>query len=142
LEYPLLGISSSWKIVKVELDMEAKRVVIRAEVDRKTMWCHPDTQLPAALHKWTERSWRHLDTCLFETLISAEVPSVKRKDGSIEEIAVPWAGRLPAPYQAAGAGPVIRVRRIMLPKASRFSDDLPAGQFSNRLAVDNLVEHP
>lgn len=89
----ILGISSPWKIVKVELDMEAKRVVIRTEVDRKTKWYHPDTQLPASLHKWTERTWRHLDTCQFETLIIADVPSVKHKDGSIEEIAVPWAGR-------------------------------------------------
>ena len=92
----ILGISSPWKIVNVDLDIDAKRVVIRTEVDRKTKWYHPDTKLQASLHKWTERAWRHLDTCQFETLIIAEVPSVKHKDGSIEEIeeiAVPWAGR-------------------------------------------------
>jgi len=89
----ILGIASPWTIVSVKLDMEAKRVVIRTEVDRKTKWFHPDTKLPAALHKWAERSWRHLDTCQFETVIMANVPSVKHKDGSIEEIAVPWAGR-------------------------------------------------
>ena len=32
----ILGISSPWKIVNVELDMEAKRFVIRVEVDRTT----------------------------------------------------------------------------------------------------------
>jgi hypothetical protein len=30
----ILGISSPWKIVSVELDMEAKRVVITTEADR------------------------------------------------------------------------------------------------------------
>jgi len=89
----ILGISSPWKVVNVDLDMDAKRVVVRAEVDRKTKWYHPDTKLPASLHKWAERTWRHLDTCQFETLIIANVPSVKYQDGSIEEIAVPWADR-------------------------------------------------
>ena len=94
----ILGIEAPWKIVSVDLDMEAKRVVIRAEVDRTTKWYHPDTRLPASLHKWAERTWRHLDTCQFETLIIADVPSVKHKDGSIEEIArhravvTSWAG--------------------------------------------------
>ena len=58
----ILGISSPWKIVNVELDMESKRVVIRVEVDRTTKWGHPDTKQPASLHKWTERTWQHLDT--------------------------------------------------------------------------------
>lgn len=89
----ILGIASPWTIISVDLDMDAKRVDIRAEVDRKTKWFHPDTKLPASLHKWTERSWRHLDTCQFETVITANVPSVKYQDGHIEEIAVPWAGR-------------------------------------------------
>ena len=85
----ILGISSPWKIVNVELDMEAKRVVIRVEVDRTTKWGHPDTKQAASLHKWAERTWRHLDTCQFETVIKANVPSVKHRDGSIEDIAVP-----------------------------------------------------
>ena len=89
----ILGISAPWKIVNVELDMEAKRVVITAEVDRATQWAHPETKQAASLHKWTERTWRHLDTCQFETVIHANVPSVKHRDGSIEEVAVPWADR-------------------------------------------------
>ena len=89
----ILGISAPWKIVNVELDMEAKRVVITAEVDRATQWAHPETKQAASLHQWTERTWRHLDTCQFETVIKANVPSVKHRDGSIEEVAVPWADR-------------------------------------------------
>jgi hypothetical protein len=40
----ILGISAPWKIVNVELDMEAKRVVITAKVDRATKWAHPETK--------------------------------------------------------------------------------------------------
>jgi hypothetical protein len=37
----------------MELDMEAKRVVITAEVDRTTRWGHPETIQPPSLHMWT-----------------------------------------------------------------------------------------
>jgi transposase len=74
--------------------MEAKRVVIRAEVDRTTKGAHPETKQAAAMHKSTERTLRrHLDTCQFETVIKANVPSMKHRDGSIEEIAVSSADR-------------------------------------------------
>ena len=89
----ILGLGAPWSVSKVDLDLAAKRVVVRVEVDRSTKWFHPETQEPATLHKWTERRWRHLDTCQFETVIEANVPSVKYRDGSIEEVAVPWADR-------------------------------------------------
>ena len=47
----------------------------------------------AHVHRWRKRSWRHLDTCQFETVISARVPSLKHADGRDEEVAVPWAER-------------------------------------------------
>lgn len=89
----ILGLSEPWSVRKVDLEMEAKRVMVRVEVDRRTKWFHPETKESATLHKWTERRWRHLDTCQFETIIEASVPSVKYRDGSIEEVAVPWADR-------------------------------------------------
>ena len=89
----ILGLESPWGVSNVDLDMTANRVVIRLEIDRTTKWFHPETREPAILHKWTERRWRHLDTCQFETIIEASVPSVKYRDGKIEEVAVPWADR-------------------------------------------------
>jgi hypothetical protein len=47
----ILGVSAPWKIVNVELDMEPKRVVITAEVDRTTKWAHPETKQAAYMHK-------------------------------------------------------------------------------------------
>jgi hypothetical protein len=72
---------------------QRSRAVITAEVDQTTKWAHPETKQAASLHKWTERTWRHLDTCQFETVIKANVPSMKHRAGSVEEIAVPWADR-------------------------------------------------
>jgi transposase len=89
----ILGLETPWSVSDVDLDMAANRVVVRVEIDRTTKWFHPESQEPATVHKWTERRWRHLDTCQFETIIEASVPSVKYRDGSIEEVAVPWADR-------------------------------------------------
>jgi transposase len=45
----------------------------------------------AHIHGWERRSWRHLDTCGFATVITAEVPRVKDEKGQTETVAVPWA---------------------------------------------------
>jgi transposase len=89
----ILGLEAPWKVMKVDLDMDAKRVVIRVEVEPGTKWGNAETKAAAHVHKWAERTWRHLDTCQFETMIVAQVPSVKHADGSVEEVAVPWADR-------------------------------------------------
>ncbi len=73
--------------------MELNRVTVRVELEAGTKWGNPEAGAVAHLHKWTERQWRHLDTCQFETIIKARVPSVRHADGRDEEIAVPWAER-------------------------------------------------
>jgi transposase len=43
-------------------------------------------------HPWLgKEEWRHLDTCGFATVITAEVPRVKDEKGQTETVAVPWA---------------------------------------------------
>ena len=60
----------------------------------KTVWGDPrGNGTRAHIHSWTKRTWRHLDTCQFETIIEAEVPRVKFADGKSEEVVVPWAER-------------------------------------------------
>ena len=89
----VLGLEQPWKVVDVDLNMEANRVVVRVELESGVRWGDPEAREAATVHKWTERRWRHLDTCQFETVIEARVPSVKMRDGSVKEVAVPWADR-------------------------------------------------
>jgi transposase len=37
------------------------------------------------------RTWRHLDTCQYRTLLTAEVPRVSCKDHGVHQVPVPWA---------------------------------------------------
>ena len=38
-----------------------------------------------------ERSWRHLDTCQFETVLTCRVPRLRLGDGKVWTVPVPWA---------------------------------------------------
>jgi transposase len=58
---------------------------------RDTVWVCPDTRQRVHIHDWTQRRWRHLDTCQFKTIIEAKVPRLKYPDGRTKNLDTPWA---------------------------------------------------
>jgi transposase len=90
----LLGLSKPWSVDRVELELEQNRITVHVQCEHGTVWGDPETgQDRAYIHGWVERSWRHLDTCQFETRIVAKVPRLKFKSGRVEDATVPWAER-------------------------------------------------
>jgi transposase len=90
----LLGLKAPWSVRSVELSMAEQRVVVEVVLDRGQVWADlADSTRRAHVHGWRERQWRHLDTCQFETVIRARVPQLKHSDGTVAEVAVPWAQR-------------------------------------------------
>lgn len=90
----LLGLSAPWYVKEVRLELESCRVSVVIGCKDKTVWGDPKgSGTRAHIHSWSKRTWRHLDTCQFETIIEAEVPRVKFADGKTAEVAVPWAQR-------------------------------------------------
>ena len=90
----LLGLKSPWSVKSVDLSLAEQRVVVEVVLKRGQVWADPtDASQRAHIHGWSERQWRHLDTCQFETLIKARVPQLKYSNGAVEELAVPWAER-------------------------------------------------
>lgn len=86
-----LGIKVPWRVVSVSFLAEEKVVEVRVELVRGTVWADPGTRERAHVKDWTERRWRHLDTCEFRTEVVAKVPRVLYSDGRTETVAVPWA---------------------------------------------------
>jgi transposase len=88
----LLGIQSPWQVRNVNLDLHLKRVEI------ELAWT-PGAKAPCPVcgHAGTlydaapERTWRHLDTMQFETILSTRVPRVACPEDGVKTIAVPWA---------------------------------------------------
>ena len=90
----LLGLKTPWSVKSVDLSLADQRVVVEVVLKAGQVWADPtDATKRAHINGWTERQWRHLDTCQFETLIKARVPQLKYSDGAVQELAVPWAER-------------------------------------------------
>lgn len=90
----LLGLKTPWSVKSVDLSLKEQRVMVEVVLKQGQVWADPtDSTKRAHINGWTERQWRHLDTCQFETLIKARVPQLKYSDGTVEELAVPWAER-------------------------------------------------
>lgn len=90
----LLGLKTPWLVKSVDLSLADQRVVVEVVLKTGQVWADPtDASKRAHINGWTERQWRHLDTCQFETLIKARIPQLKYSDGTVRELAVPWAER-------------------------------------------------
>jgi transposase len=87
----ILGLQAPWHIARVELEPTTQRVELWAEHDT-TRWPCPECQqlLPCADHA-DERTWRHLDTCQFQTHLHARVPRVQCPTHGVKQVRVPWA---------------------------------------------------
>ena len=90
----LLGLKSPWSVKSVDLSLEEQRIVVEVVLKPGQVWADPtDSTRRAHINGWSKRQWRHLDTCQLETIIKARVPQLKYSDGTVEELAVPWAER-------------------------------------------------
>ena len=87
----ILGLQAPWHIVRVELDATTQRVDLWAE-HADTRWPCPECQQLLACADHAEaRTWRHLDTCQFETHLHARVPRVHCPTHGVRQVRVPWA---------------------------------------------------
>ena len=88
----LLGIGSPWEVKTVALKLAAKEV----EIELGWQWgaaaqC-PECGGPCSIHdRAPERTWRHLDTMQFTTLIRARIPRSQCPEHGVKTMAVPWA---------------------------------------------------
>jgi transposase len=92
----LLGLCGPWKVQDVGLDLKRQSVVVRVSCDSSQVWSCPKCTHRATIHDWTERVWRHLDTCQMRTQIEARVPRVRCTNEECPErgtitVQVPWA---------------------------------------------------
>jgi transposase len=88
----LLGVGSPWEVKNVELKLADKKV----EIELGWQWgaaakC-PECGRECSIHDCApERTWRHLDTMQFTTLIRARTPRSDCPEHGVKTMAVPWA---------------------------------------------------
>jgi transposase len=87
----LLGLVHPWKVVNVDLNMAEAKVTVKLGHDPMTTFNCPDCGGLFTVYDHRKRSWRHLDTCGFVTIVEADVPRVKCTDHGVKQVSVPWA---------------------------------------------------
>jgi transposase len=89
----LLGLDDSWEASEVALDLEGQRVKIQLTHRGGPVNC-PECQGACSIADHApERTWRHLDTMQFETVLRAATPRANCPHCGVKTIAVPWAGK-------------------------------------------------
>jgi transposase len=88
----LLGISAPWTVSRVDLNLEEVAVYVYLTETDDAVWCCPTCGGPATLYDHREeRTWRHLDSCQFQTYLVASVPRVCCPTHGVLTAAVSWS---------------------------------------------------
>ena len=87
----VLGLKSPWGIERVETELAAGEVHVWVALPTNTLWVCPECSAAAPIHDHQDRSWRHLDTCQFHTIVHARVPRLKCPTHGVRQLKVPWA---------------------------------------------------
>ena len=88
----ILGLSEPWFVQSVDLNVSDHRVDVRVAHRSEARWSCPRCGKAAPLHDHREsRTWRHLDTCQFQTHLHACVPRVNCPEHGVGTVSVPWA---------------------------------------------------
>jgi transposase len=88
----LLGIGSPWEVKAVALKLAEKKVEIELGWQWGSAARCPECGRECSLHDSApERTWRHLDTMQFITVIRARTPRANCPEHGVKTMTVPWA---------------------------------------------------
>ena len=88
----ILGLTDPWQVKQVDLDVANQCVTVQVEHRADATWCCPHCGQPAPLYDHAPtRTWRHLDTCQFQTHLQARPPRVECPEHGVCNAPLPWA---------------------------------------------------
>ncbi|MCZ6799521.1 MAG: ISL3 family transposase [Nitrospirae bacterium] len=88
----LLGLTSPWTVGRVELNIKEQCVEVWAEHGDGVVWACPTCARELPLYDHAEpRTWRHLDSCQYQTHLHARIPRVACRQHGVVQVSVPWA---------------------------------------------------
>ncbi len=87
----LLGITEPWGVELVEMKQNEGEVHVTVALPTNTRWVCPECHAAAPIHDHQDRTWRHLDTCQFKTLVHGRVPRLNCPTHGVRQLQVSWA---------------------------------------------------
>lgn len=88
----LLGLTTPWQVSRVELSVPQQEVRVHVTYDfaQPHLLC-PECGQPGPYYDLREeRTWRHLDSCQFQTFLVARLPRIECREHGVKTIAAPW----------------------------------------------------
>jgi transposase len=99
----ILGIGAPWLVSRVDLALESEEVHVYLAHAGTASWRCPECGEVCPLHDHQpERTWRHLDTCQYRTVLHAELPRTWCETHGARVVEIPWAephGRFTALFE-------------------------------------------
>jgi transposase len=88
----ILGLASPWVVERVELELKAEAVHVFVGHPASATWSCAECGRACPLHDHgPERTWRHLDTCQYRTLLHAAAPRTNCPEHGVRTVRLPWA---------------------------------------------------
>ncbi len=88
----LLGLDAAWEVSEVSLCMEENRVeILLRHRGTESVTCPECEAACSVADHAPQRTWRHLDTMQFETVLRARVPRARCGRCGVKTTTVPWA---------------------------------------------------
>ena len=88
----LLGVTAPWTVQRVDMDVHNLRVDVHLEHAPAARFACPQCGRECSVYDHAaERSWRHLDSCHFQTVLHARAPRVNCSEHGVRLVELPWA---------------------------------------------------
>jgi transposase len=88
----LLGVTTPWKVDRVEMDVHGLSVDVHLGHGYGTRFACPKCGRSSPVYDHlAERRWRHLDSCHFRTVLHAHPPRIKCETDGVLQVELPWA---------------------------------------------------
>jgi transposase len=87
-----LGLEEPWEVVDVRFDAEQRRLDLRIDFPKGSVFVCPECDRPGLKARDTEmKTWRHLDFFQHQAYLTARVPRVECPEHGVRQVKVPWA---------------------------------------------------
>jgi transposase len=87
----ILGLVDPWEVRDVKLDVAGGEVRVTVTAKSGASLACPECGKACPGYDTRQRSWRHLDTCQFKTILVADVARVNCLAHGVKQVHVPWA---------------------------------------------------
>jgi len=86
-----LGLQAPWQVTRLEFDAQAKRLDVRIDFPRGSVFPCPECQQLCKVHDAPEHEWRHLNFFEHKAYLRARQPRTTCPEHGVRQVAVPWA---------------------------------------------------